>query len=162
MIAVKTHMSIDLPQSVSISGAVINLSLQARTTDVQCCNFPPSISPLNMCIFSKHYNEITWFLFSIETYCISSINEQRSRLTHLSSLITYNYSSLAGITKILSIITEVQPRPDIRSNSVLFLFKESCAIPSVENTWVNISLCDLWYLVHFSSQCVKTKTITSH
>ena len=150
MIAVKTHMSIDLPQSVSISGAVINLSLQARTTDVQCCNFPPSISPLNMCIFS------------IETYCISSINEQRSRLTHLSSLITYNYSSLAGITKILSIITEVQPRPDIRSNSVLFLFKESCAIPSVENTWVNISLCDLWYLVHFSSQCVKTKTITSH
>ena len=45
MIAVKTHISIDLPQSVSISGVVINLSLQARTTDDQCCNFTPSISP---------------------------------------------------------------------------------------------------------------------
>ena len=63
MIAVKTHMSIDLPQSVSISGAVINLSLQARTTDVQCCNFPPSISPLNMCIFSNIIMKLLDFCF---------------------------------------------------------------------------------------------------
>ena len=103
MIAVKTHISIDLPKSISISGVVINLSLQARTTDDQCCNFTPSISPENMCIFSS----------------LSCINEERSRLTHLSSLIKYNYRSLAGITKILPIIKVVQPRPNIRSDSVL-------------------------------------------
>ena len=67
----------------------------------------------------KHYNEITWFLFSIGTYCISSMDEQRSRLTDLSSLITYHYSSLAGITKIQRIIPVVQPLPNIRSHSVL-------------------------------------------
>ena len=57
-----------------------------------------------MCIFSS----------------LSCINEERSRLTHLSPLIKYNYRSLAGITKILPIIKVVQPRPNIRSNSVLF------------------------------------------
>ena len=71
----------------------------------------------------KHYNEITWFLFSTGTYCISSMDEQRIRLTDLSSLITYHYSTLAGITKILRIIPGVQPRPNIRSHSVLFLNK---------------------------------------
>ena len=107
MIPVKTHISIDLPQSVSISGVVINLSLQARTTDDQCCNFTQSIYRENMCIFSS----------------LSCINEERSRLTHLSSLIKYNYRSLAGITKILPIIKVVQPRPNIRSHSVLLQLK---------------------------------------
>ena len=51
------------------------------------------------------------------------MDEPRIRLTDLSSLITNHYSTLAGITKILRIIPGVQPRPNIRSHSVLFLNK---------------------------------------
>ena len=38
-------------QSVSISGADINLTLRAITTYVLCCNLAPSMSALKMCIF---------------------------------------------------------------------------------------------------------------
>ena len=47
----KTHLSVNLPQSFSISGAEINFTLRAVTTYVVCCNLAPSISALKMCIF---------------------------------------------------------------------------------------------------------------
>ena len=50
---VKPHLSVNLPQSVSVSGAEINLTLQAVTTHVLCCNLVPSMSALKMCIFSN-------------------------------------------------------------------------------------------------------------
>ena len=53
VMGVKTHLSVNLPQSVSISGAEINLTLRAVTTHVQCCNLAPSMSALKMCIFSN-------------------------------------------------------------------------------------------------------------
>ena len=53
VMGVKTHLSVNLPQSVSISGAEINLTLRAVTTYVLCCNLAPSMSALKMCIFSN-------------------------------------------------------------------------------------------------------------
>ena len=49
---------------------------------------PKHLSIEHVHIF-KHYNEITWFLFWIATYSISSTDDQRSRLTDLPSLKTY-------------------------------------------------------------------------
>ena len=53
VMGVKTHLSVNLPQSVSISGAEINLTLRAVTTYVLCCNLAPSTSAMKMCIFSS-------------------------------------------------------------------------------------------------------------
>ena len=53
VMGVKTHLSVNLPQSVSISGAEINLTLRAVTTYVLCCNLAPSRSALKLCIFSN-------------------------------------------------------------------------------------------------------------
>ena len=50
---VKTHLSVNPPQSVSISGAEINLTLRAVTTYALCCNLATSMSALKMCIFSN-------------------------------------------------------------------------------------------------------------
>ena len=54
-------MPVDLPQSISISGAEINLTVRAVSTGVLCCNLAESKSVLKMCI-SKHYHEVTGFL----------------------------------------------------------------------------------------------------
>ena len=47
------HLSVSLPQSVSISGVEINLTLRAVTTYALCCNLAPSMWALKMCIFSN-------------------------------------------------------------------------------------------------------------
>ena len=45
VMCVKRHiMPVDLPQSVSISGAEINLTVQAVSTGVLCCNLAESKS----------------------------------------------------------------------------------------------------------------------
>ena len=113
---------IDLPQSVSISGAEINLTVRAVSTGVLCCDLAESMSALKMCIFSKHCHEVTRFLLWIGTYCISCVAEQRIRVKDLSSLVDYDDSCLAAIRHVKSIIRVVQPRPIIRSHSVLFSF----------------------------------------
>ena len=95
---VKTHLSVNLPQSVSISRAEIDLTLLAVTTYVPCCNLAPSIV-------------VDW------DYCISCVVQQTSGVKDLSSLVRYDDSSLAAIRHVQSI---VQPRPNIRSHSVLF------------------------------------------
>ena len=51
VVGVKTHLSVNLPQSVSISRAEINLTLRAVTTSLLCCNLAPSMSALTMCIY---------------------------------------------------------------------------------------------------------------
>ena len=71
VMGVKRHiMPVDLPQSVSISGAEINLTVRAVSTGVLCCNLTESKSVFKMCI-SKHCHEVTGFLLWIGTYCIT-------------------------------------------------------------------------------------------
>ena len=111
-------MPVDVPQSVSISGAEINLTFRAVSTCVLCCNLAESKSVLKMC-FSKHCYEVTGFLSWIGTYCISCVVQQRSRIKDLFSLVGYDDSCLAAIRHVTSIIRVIQPRPNIRSHSVL-------------------------------------------
>ena len=76
-------MPVDLPQSVSISGAEINLTFRAVSTCVLCCNLAESKS---VSVFS---------------------------------LVGYDGSCLAAIRHVKSIVRVIQPRPNIRSHSVL-------------------------------------------
>ena len=108
-----------LQKSVSISGAEINLTLQAVTTYVLCCNLAPSMSALEMCIFSNIVTKWHFWLW-IGTYCISCVVQQRSGVKHLSSLVRYDDSSLAAIRHVQSTIPVERPRPNTRSHSVLF------------------------------------------
>ena len=71
VMGVKRHiMPVDLPESESISGAEINLTVCAVNIGVLCWNLAESKSVLKMCI-SKHCHEVTGFLSWIGTYCIS-------------------------------------------------------------------------------------------
>ena len=54
-------MLVDLPESESIRGAEINLTVCTVSDSVLCCNFPESKSVLKMSI-SKHCHEVTGFL----------------------------------------------------------------------------------------------------
>ena len=75
---VKRHiMPVDLPHSVSITGAEINLTVRAVSTGVLCCNLTESKSVLKMCI-SKHCPGVTGFLLWFATYCVSCVVQQRS------------------------------------------------------------------------------------
>ena len=61
VMGVKRHvMPVDLPQSVSVSGAKINLTVPAVSTGFLCCNLAESWL-LKMCS-SKHCHEVTGFL----------------------------------------------------------------------------------------------------
>ena len=84
-------MPVDVPESESISGAEINLTVCAVSNGVPCCNLAESKSVLKMCI-SKHCHEVTGFLFWIGTYCISCVSQQRSRVKDLSFLVGYDES----------------------------------------------------------------------
>ena len=107
---VKRHvMPVDLPQSVSISGAEISPYVRAVSTGVLCCNLAESKSVSKMWI-SKHCHEVTGFLLWIGTYCISCVVQQRSRGKDLFSLVGYDDSCLAEIRHVKSIIRVVQPR----------------------------------------------------
>ena len=72
VMGVKRHMSVDLPESESISGAEINLTVCAVSNGVLCCNLAESKSVLKMYI-SKHCHELTGFLSRIGTYCICCV-----------------------------------------------------------------------------------------
>ena len=115
-------MPVDLPQSVSISGAEINLTVRTVSTGVLCCNLAEGKSVLKMCI-SKHCHEVRGFLSWIGTYCISCVVQQRSRVNVFFSLVGYDDSCLAVIRNVKSIIRAIQRRPNIRSHSVLFTVK---------------------------------------
>ena len=61
---VKRHtciMPVDLPESKSIGGAEINLTVCPVSNSVLCCNLAESKSLLKMCT-SKHCHEVTGFL----------------------------------------------------------------------------------------------------
>ena len=92
VMGVKRHnMPVDLPESESISGAEINLTVCAVSSCVLCCNLAESKSVLKKYI-SKHFHEVTGFLSSIETYCISCVVQQRSRVKDLSSIVGFDES----------------------------------------------------------------------
>ena len=92
VMSVKRHiMPTDLPESENISGVQINLTVFAVRNGVLCCNLAESKSVLKMCI-SKHCHEVTGFLSWIETYCISCVVQQRSRVKDLSFLVGYDDS----------------------------------------------------------------------
>ena len=78
-------MPVDLPESESISGADINLTVCAVSNCVLCCNLAESKSVLKMCI-SKHCHEVTGFLSWITTYCLTCAVQQRSRVKDSSLL----------------------------------------------------------------------------
>ena len=119
VMGVKRHiMPVDLPQSVSISGAEINLTFRAVSTGVLYCNLAESKSVLKIC-FSKHCHDVTGFLLWIGTYCISCVVQQRSRIRDLFSLVGYDDSCSAVIRSVKSIIRVKRPGPNIRSHSVL-------------------------------------------
>ena len=74
LMGVKRHiMPVDLPESESISGAEINLTVCSVSNGVLCCNFAESKSVLKMCI-SKRSHEVTGFLSWIGTYFLKLIN----------------------------------------------------------------------------------------
>ena len=122
VMGVKRHvMPVDLPQSVSISGAEINLTVRTISTGVLYCNLAESKSVLKMCFLK--YHEVTGFLLWIGTYCISFVVQQRSRVKDF-SLVGYDDSCLAAIRHVKSIIRTIQPHPNIGSHSVLFRIKK--------------------------------------
>ena len=95
VVGVKTHLSVSLPQSVSISGAEINLTLRAVTTYLPCCNLAPSMSALKMCVFSKiatkwhyfccglgHTGKIWWQFFSKSFSCNKACSKYHTRSTN--------------------------------------------------------------------------------
>ena len=117
VMGVKRHiMPVDLPQSVSISGAEINSSFRAVSTYALRCNLAERKSVLKMCL-SKHCHNMTGFLLWIGTYCISCVVQQRSRTKDLFSLVGYDDSCLAAIRHVKSIIRVIQLRPNIRSTA---------------------------------------------
>ena len=79
VMGVKRHMSVDLPESESISGAEINLTVCAVSNGVLCCNLAESKSVLKMYI-SKHCHELTGFLSRIGTYCICCVVQVKDYL----------------------------------------------------------------------------------
>ena len=88
---------------------------------VLCCNLAESKSVLKMC-FSKHCHDVTGFLLWIGTYCISCVVQQRSSIKGLFSLVGYDDSCLAAISHVKSFIHVIEPRPNIRSHSLLLLW----------------------------------------
>ena len=81
VIGVKTHLSVNLPQTVDqYQWSCDNLTLRAVTTYVLCCNLALSMS------------EMTRFLLWIGTYCISCVVQQTSGVKDLSSLVRYDNS----------------------------------------------------------------------
>ena len=68
VMGVKRHiMPVELPESESISGAEINLTVCAVSNGFLCCNLAESKSVLKVCI-SKHRHEVTGFFSWIGTY----------------------------------------------------------------------------------------------
>ena len=111
VMGVKRHIiPVDLPQSVSISGTEINLTVRAVSSGVLCCTLAESQSVLKMCI-SKHCHEVTGFLSWIGTYCISCVVQQRSSIKDLFSLVGYNDSYLSAIRHVKSIIRRNSTTP---------------------------------------------------
>ena len=69
----------------------------------------------------KHCREMTLFLLWIGTYCTICVLQQTSGGKDLPSLVRYDDSSLAAIRHVQGIVPVVQPRPNIRSHSILLL-----------------------------------------
>ena len=93
VMGVKRHITpVDLPQSVSISGDEINLTVRAVSTGVLCCNLAERKSMLKMCI-SKHCHEVTGFFLWVGTYCISCVVQQHEK-THRACTVNIPESSI--------------------------------------------------------------------
>ena len=75
---VKTHVSVNLPQSVSISGAEINLTLWAVTTSCPMLQFGSRHVCIEDVHIFEHCHEMTLFLLWIGTYCIGCVVQQHS------------------------------------------------------------------------------------
>ena len=90
-VKLKDIMPVDLPESESISGVEINLTVCAVSNGVRCCNLAEIKSVLKIWI-SKHYRDVAGFLSRIGTCCISCVVQQRSRLKDLSFLVGYDES----------------------------------------------------------------------
>ena len=139
---VKTHLSVNLPQSVNISGAEINLTLRAVTTYryVLCCNLAPSMSALKMCKFSNIVMKWQHFFCGLG-HTVWCVIKQTSRVKDLSSLVIYDDSCLAAVRHVQSILRVVRPRPNI------YALTASCS----QRTW--------HVLVQITWSCYKVQPI---
>ena len=86
----------------------------------------------------KHCREMTLFLLWIETYCISCVVQQTSGEKDLSSLVRDDDSSLAAIRHVQSIIPVVRPRPNIRSQRLVWPKRG-------KRRYLRTALFSLWY-----------------
>ena len=71
---------------------------------------------------------MTLFLLWIETYCISCVVQQTSGEKDLSSLVRDDDSSLAAIRHVQSIIPVVRPRPNTRSQRLVYIYVSSARL----------------------------------
>ena len=117
---VKTHLSVNLPQIVSISGALDKPYSPGCNHLCHMLQFGSKHVCIEDVHIFKHCHEMTLFLLWIGTYCISCVVQQTSGVKDLSSLVRYDDSCLAAIRHVQSIILLIRPRPNIRSYSVLF------------------------------------------
>ena len=138
VMGVKRHvMPVDLPQSVSTDQWSWDKPYCLGCK--QWClmfQFGWEQALLEMCI-SKHCHKATGFLLWIGTYCISCVVQQRSRVKDLFSLVGYDDSCLEEIRHFKSIIRVVQPRPHIRSHSVLFSLWSWHCVLCVRRSFLN-------------------------
>ena len=77
VLGVKRYMPVDLPESESISGAEINLTVCAVSNGVVCWE--------QICVEDVHLSQIG-------TYCISCVVQQRTRVKDLCFLVGYSHS----------------------------------------------------------------------
>ena len=96
---VKRHiMPVDLPQSVGISVAEINLTFQAVSTGVLNVAIWLKASLCWRCAFQNIVMKWQHFCCGLEhTACISCVVQQKSRIKDLFSLVGYDDSCLAAI-----------------------------------------------------------------
>ena len=100
---ISTHlMPVDLPRSVSVCGAEINVVVHAVSNGVLCCNLSESKSTLAMLILNNCH-QITGFLLWLGNYCISCVFHQRNRVKNLFSLFSYDDSCSPAIKHIKGI-----------------------------------------------------------
>ena len=95
-------MPADLPKTVSVYGAEMNVVLHTESHGVLSCNLIESKSTLEMLILNN-CRQITGFLLWLGTYCISCVFQQSNRIKQLFSLLAYDDSCSPAVKHIKGI-----------------------------------------------------------
>lgn len=84
-------MPVDVPRSVSVCAAEINVVVHAGSNGVLCCDMCERKSILEMLILNNCH-QITGFLLWLGSYCMSCVFQKRNRVRNLFSLFSYDDS----------------------------------------------------------------------